>query len=58
MADDVIPVRLEVKSPELRETLGRIVSSTGGFRLRDPGDRGPFEILNWNWGRTLKANSR
>src|SRR5208337_3612513 len=53
MADDVIPVRLEVKSTELRETLGRIISSTEGFRLRDPGDAGPFELLILELGKDV-----
>ena len=46
---------MRVKSPELRETLGRIVSSTGGFRLRDPGDRGPFEILILELGKDVEG---
>jgi pilus assembly protein CpaE len=53
MADDVILVRLEVKSTELRETLGRIISSTEGFRLRDPGDSGPFELLILELGKDV-----
>jgi len=53
MADDVIPVRLEVKSTELRETLGRIISSTEGFHLRDPGDSGPFELLILELGKDV-----
>jgi pilus assembly protein CpaE len=54
MADDVIPVKLEVKSTELRETLARIVSSTKGFSLRDPGDPGPFELLILELGKDVE----
>ena len=54
MADDVIPVRLEVKSAELREALARIVNSTEGFRLRDPGDPGPFELLILELGKDVE----
>ncbi|MGO8944129.1 MAG: AAA family ATPase [Syntrophobacteraceae bacterium] len=55
MAYDAIPVRLEVKSAEIRETLGRIVSSTGGFHLRDPNDSSPFEILILELGKDVES---
>ena len=54
MADDVIPVRLEVRSKELGDTLGRIVSSTEGFRLHASGDAGPFELLILELGKDVE----
>jgi pilus assembly protein CpaE len=56
MAGDVVHVRLEVKSRELGETLGRIVSSTEGFRLRSPGDTGPFELLIMELGNDVERD--
>ncbi len=54
MADNIIPVRLELKSKELEETLRRIISSTVGFRLREPGDTGPFELLILELGKDIE----
>lgn len=52
MVDNIL-VRLETKSKELGEKLWRIVSSMDGFRLRDPGDAGPFELLILELGRDI-----
>lgn len=54
MADNLIPVRLETKSSELRETLGQIINSTDGFRLREPGDTGSFELLILELGQDIE----
>jgi pilus assembly protein CpaE len=54
MADDIIPVRLEIKSKELGVTLGRVINSTEGFRLCDPGDAGPFELLIMELGKDIE----
>ncbi len=50
---DNIPVRLEIKTKELKETLGRIVNSVEGFILRDAGDAGHFDLLILELGKDI-----
>lgn len=54
MAKSIVHVRIETKSSRLRETLGQIVNSTEGFRLRGADDNGPFDLLIMELGQDVE----
>jgi pilus assembly protein CpaE len=54
MAKNIMYVRLETHSSRLRETLGQIINSTEGFRLRGAEDTGPFDLLILELGQDIE----
>lgn len=54
MAKSIVHVRIETRSSRLRETLGQIVNSTDGFRLRGADDNGPFDLLILELGQDVE----